>query len=108
MDVILEVLRESYRVEAEYRFHPVRRWRFDYAIPEHKIAIEIEGGAFVRGRHTRGVGYLNDMEKYNEATIMGWRILRYKPSESPKQMLNDIERILNNGGWEQDKPEVNR
>jgi len=95
MDVILEVLRESYRVEAEYRFHPVRRWRFDYAIPEHKIAIEIEGGAFVSGRHTRGVGYLNDMEKYNEATILGWRLLRYRPKESPIRMINDIDRMLN-------------
>lgn len=95
MDIILEVLRERYGVEPEYRFHPARRWRFDYAIPEHKIAIEIEGGSFVRGRHTRGVGYLNDMEKYNEATIMGWRVLRYKPNESPIRMLNDIDRMLN-------------
>lgn len=63
--------------EREYRFHPVRRWRFDFAIPEEKIAIEIEGGVWTRGRHTRGAGYTADLEKYNTATVMGWRVLRY-------------------------------
>lgn len=61
---------------AEHRFHPVRRWRFDFAWPEKKIALEIEGGAFIGGRHTRGAGYENDIEKYNEATLAGWTVLR--------------------------------
>ena len=71
-------------VVKEYRFHPIRRWRFDYAIIDKKIAIEIEGGAFTQGRHTRGVGFVNDMEKYNNAVLLGWRILRF----TPEQMKN--------------------
>jgi very-short-patch-repair endonuclease len=63
----------------ELRFHPVRRWRFDYAIPSHKIAIEVEGGVWTQGRHTRPKGFLGDMEKYNTATALGWRILRVTP-----------------------------
>jgi len=45
------------------------------------LAIEIEGGIWSRGRHTRGKGYHQDCEKYNEATILGWRILRFTPGE---------------------------
>lgn len=60
-------------------FHPTRKWRFDYAIPEHKIAIEVEGGVWIGGRHTSPKGFLGDMEKYNTATLMGWRVFRTIP-----------------------------
>lgn len=65
----------------EYRFHPTRRWRFDYAFPANMLAIEIEGGSWTGGRHTRGLGFQKDLEKYNEAAIMGWRILRFTPQD---------------------------
>lgn len=65
----------------ELKFHPTRRWRFDYAIPAHKIALEVEGGVWTGGRHTRAKGFLGDMEKYNQATLMGWRIFRITPTE---------------------------
>lgn len=65
----------------EHRFHPVRKWRLDYAWPEHKLAVEIEGGAFIQGRHNRGAGFRNDMEKYNELTLAGWSLLRFTPQE---------------------------
>lgn len=70
----IEVFLDGY--ESEYRFYPPRRWRFDYAWPEKKIAIEYEGGVFTRGRHTRPLGFNNDCEKYNTATLLGWRVYR--------------------------------
>lgn len=69
------------KVEAEYRFHPSREWRFDFAIPSRRVAIEVEGGAFNGGRHIRPEGYLRDMEKYNEAAVGGWCVIRVLPSE---------------------------
>jgi len=60
----------------EYRFHPTRRWRFDFFFPEAKLALEIEGGIWVNGRHNRASGFLKDAEKYNEAAIMGYSLLR--------------------------------
>lgn len=66
---------------AEYRFHPVRRFRFDYAWLNALVAVEIEGGIYTNGRHTRGKGYKADMEKYNLATLLGWVILRYTPTD---------------------------
>lgn len=63
----------------EYQFHPLRRWRFDFAWPLHKVAVEIEGGIWTQGRHTRGAGVLADMQKYNAAAMLGWRLLRYSP-----------------------------
>ena len=61
----------------EYRFHPKRRWRFDFAYPDKMIAIECEGGTWSGGRHTRGGGFENDCEKYNTAALMGWKVLRF-------------------------------
>ena len=73
----------------EYRFHPTRRWRFDFAWPEHKLAVEIEGGAWTGGRHTRGSGFVGDCDKYNAATILGWRVLRFTTSH-----LRDEQAII--------------
>ena len=68
-------------IVTEYRFHPQRRWRADVAIPMVHILAEIEGGAWTRGRHTRGAGFVADMEKYNAATLAGWRVFRYTPKQ---------------------------
>ena len=66
----------------EYRFAPPRRWKFDRCWwPGAKVALEIEGGVWIRGRHTRGRGYINDMEKYNHAALDGWCVLRFTPQQ---------------------------
>lgn len=65
----------------ELRFAPPRRWRFDYAWEEKKLALEVEGGVWTKGRHNRPTGFLKDIEKYNTATILGWRVLRCTPKE---------------------------
>lgn len=65
----------------EFLFHPTRKWRFDYAIPEYKIALEVEGGVWTGGRHTRPQGFLGDIEKYNSGTLLGWRIFRVTPED---------------------------
>lgn len=65
----------------EYWFakHLKRKWRFDFAWPDLKVAVEIEGGTFSRGggRHGRGGGHHKDCDKYNRATILGWKVLRF-------------------------------
>ena len=63
-------------VMREYEFHPSRRFRFDFAWPDAKVAVEIEGGTYSAGRHSRGPGFEADCEKYAEAAILGWRVLR--------------------------------
>lgn len=67
---------------AEYKFHPARKWRADYAIPSESLLIEIEGGVWTRGRHTRGKGYIKDLEKYNAAVLLGYLLLRYTPQQT--------------------------
>src|SRR3990167_1304045 len=63
--------------ELEYKFHPDRKWRFDFAWPDINFAVEIEGGLWVEGRHNRPIGYSMDTGKYNAAVLLGWRVLRY-------------------------------
>lgn len=68
-------------LEVEYRFHEKRKWRFDYALVEKRIAIEVEGGIWVNGRHNRASGFLKDLEKYNTAAMLGWCVIRVTPEQ---------------------------
>lgn len=80
----------------EHRFHPVRLWRFDYAWIDQRIALEVEGGIFIQGRHSRGVGMQGDFEKYNEAAVLGWRIIKCTPKDLfTNNTIKLIQRIVN-------------
>lgn len=70
--------------DAEYRFHPIRKWRFDWAWVDRKIAVEQEGGIWVQGAHVRGKHFLSDCEKYNTAQKMGWQVYRFTPQQINK------------------------
>ena len=63
----------------EHRFHPVRRWRIDWAWPDQRIGLEVDGGTWIAGRHTRGAGWAKDTEKLNAAAMLGWRMFRCTP-----------------------------
>ena len=70
-------------LEKQLKFHPIRRWRFDFSLPEIKVAIEIDGGQWAPngGRHNRD----SDREKLNAAASLGWVVLRF----SNKMILQD-------------------
>ena len=78
----------------EHKFHSTRRWRFDYAWIDYKLALEVEGGVWTGGRHTTGAGFVKDMEKYNEAARCGWIVIRCMPktlvTAHTIAMINDI------------------
>jgi very-short-patch-repair endonuclease len=90
--------------EREYRFHYERKWRADFAVgdnprfgPPHffDVLIEIDGGSWVAGRHTRGSGFEKDAEKLNAAAELGYRVLRYTPRMIESgEALEQIRRIL--------------
>lgn len=65
--------------KTEYRFHPHRKWRFDIAWPDRRVAVEIDGGVWSGGRHTTGRGFEGDLEKINSAQALGWIVLRVTP-----------------------------
>jgi hypothetical protein len=87
----LELILKQKKIEfvTEYRFHPTRRWRFDYAIPERKIAIEYNGIMGAKSRHTTVIGYSNDLEKINQAQLLGWKVLQYTPL-NVGQLVDDL------------------
>lgn len=62
----------------EFKFHPTRKWRTDFAWPEHKVLLEVEGGVWMKGGggHSHPFGILRDIEKYNESSLMGYRTFR--------------------------------
>lgn len=67
--------------EREYRFDSERRFRFDFAWPFLKLAVEVEGGVFSAGAHSRPLGIIRDMEKGNLAVLLGWSVLRFTPAQ---------------------------
>lgn len=80
----------------EHKFHNSRKWRLDYAHIPLAIGLEVEGGIWMKiSRHRSPTGFLNDISKYNEATLDGWAVLRCTP-----QMIEDgtayqlVERAL--------------
>lgn len=84
--------------EQQHRFHPVRKWRFDFAIPDKKVAVEVDGGVWLpkhgkKSRHTTGTGYQKDCEKLNAAVSLGWRVLRYTPQMLATNPIECIEQI---------------
>ena len=79
----------------EHTFHSTRKWRFDFAILEHKIAIEYEGIHSEKSRHTTRSGYAKDAEKYREAAKLGWMVLRYTAKDY-KSVVDDIFATIRN------------
>ena len=82
----------------------LKDWRFDFAYKEFKIAVEVEGGIYTNGRHVRGKGFENDCEKYNNALVLGWRVLRFTSAHVKSgeglilldRLINDtLERMAN-------------
>lgn len=96
---ILEIIFNGLKIEfvKEFKFHKKRRWRIDYYLPQYRVGVEIEGGVWIQGRHTRGQGFINDCEKYNQAQIGGIRVLRYSADtikKSPLIIETDLKKIM--------------
>jgi very-short-patch-repair endonuclease len=83
--------------EKEFRFHPVRKWRADFAHLPSRTLIEIEGGIYVHGRHNRGAGFAADLEKYLEAALAGWRVVRLGPNELTTAHVGRLVSLVTDG-----------
>lgn len=75
----------------EYKFHPERRWRFDFAFVEQRLAVECDGGQWVAGggRHNGDP----DREKLNQAAILGWRVLRFSTRQIQHDPIECVRQI---------------
>lgn len=81
-------------LEEEFRFHPVRRWRADFAHLDSRTLIEVEGGIHVNGRHNRAEGFIKDAEKYLEAGLLGWTVFRLVSDQLDPETLQRIADYL--------------
>lgn len=85
----------------EYRFARPRQWKCDMAWITQRVMLEVEGGVRSAGRHVRPMGFVRDIEKYNNATIRGWHLLRCEPADILKrrQWIWDMVQIAFNHNW---------
>ncbi len=74
----------------EHRFAPPRRWRFDFAHPASRVAVEVEGGVWNRGRHNRPKGFIADCEKYSAAALAGWTVVRLTRGQITEEKVEEI------------------
>ena len=89
----------------EYTFAKPRRWRFDLAWVDRKWAVEVEGGTWVSGRHSRGAGYEKDCEKANAACLAGWKVLRFTNHQvEDRRAIETIMKLFEEIGLVPDKP----
>lgn len=74
----LQLRAEKIFYDREFEFDPLRKWRADFYVETdcNHILVELEGGVYTTGRHVRGAGYEADIEKYNEALLAGYTLLR--------------------------------
>ncbi len=78
----------------EFRFHPKRRWRFDFAWPLYKVAVEVDGGTYIGGRHNRGEGFKKDCEKRNAAVLEEWKVLHFTTGHlTDKEIQKTVQQI---------------
>ena len=88
----------------EYKFHPTRRWRADFAHLPTRTLIEIEGGAY-GGRHTRGKGFVEDLDKYATAWLHGFTVLRIGAHQVRGDVIRAVIGRLSDSPESQDSPE---
>lgn len=87
----------AYHLEpvTEHCFHPQRKWCFDFCWQEQKLAVEVDGGTWVQGRHNRGSSIEEDMRKINEAVLLGWRVLRFSTGQvTSGEAIDTIRKAL--------------
>ena len=85
-------------LDREFRFHAERKWRADFAHLESRTIIEIEGGLWIQGRHNRPQGFAADAEKYLEAALTGWRVLRLTELQITAPMIERIVAFVRTAG----------
>lgn len=81
----------------QFRFHPTRNWRFDFAWLDAKVAVELEGGTWSRRKmaHNTGAGIQRDIEKHNAAVVEGWRVFRYTTKDLDSRPAQVIQEVAN-------------
>lgn len=85
--------------EQEFKFHQSRKWRADFHLKGRMILIEVEGGIWSGGRHTRGKGYIGDMKKYNAATMLGYQVIRFSTEQVKSGLaIQQIEKMVGDLG----------
>ncbi len=90
----LHMIADKIGFTSEYKFHPERKWRFDFLLAKG-IAVEVQGGGWLHGRHSRALGMENDYEKNNAAVLLGYRILYFTTGQvKDGTAIETIKRIL--------------
>lgn len=78
----------------QFRFHPVRQWKMDFAWCAHMVYLEINGGQWTGGRHSGGSGAEGDAEKQNAAVLDGWLPILFWTSQLNRDPIGCVETVI--------------
>lgn len=77
----------------QYKYVPGRKFEADFCFVEEKLIIEVDGGIYTRRAHGSIGGIISDMKRTNQASMFGYRVMRYQPSEITKEPQRVIQEI---------------
>jgi very-short-patch-repair endonuclease len=78
----MQLAASGIKFRPQYTWHTSRKFSADFVVGNYgNLIVEVDGGLFINGGHTRGARREYDYERDAEAMMLGFRVLRVSPRQ---------------------------